>query len=192
MPLKAAFFRSYNDARKIPSDGRPQIAFAGRSNVGKSTLLNRLVGIRKLAKTSKTPGRTRLLNFFLIEDRYFFVDLPGYGYARASAEAKAEWGKLVNDYLEQAQNLKGLCFLIDCRRDPDEDDLMMIDWMEARDVRFVVVLTKADKLSRGKLGLKSREIDRIFKTESIPFSSLSGVGKRELLSWIEKTVKAVS
>jgi GTP-binding protein len=188
MPLKAAFFRSYNDAREIPSDGRPQIAFAGRSNVGKSTLLNRLVGRKRLAKTSKTPGRTRLLNFFLIEDRYFFVDLPGYGYARASIQAKAEWGKLVNDYLENAKSLKGLCFLIDCRRDPDEDDLMMIDWMEAKGIGFVVVLTKADKLSRGKLSQKSREINRVFKTESIPFSSLSGIGKRELLGWIEKTV----
>jgi GTP-binding protein len=186
--LKAIFHKSYSDARVIPNDKRVQIAFAGRSNVGKSTLLNGLVGRKGLAKTSKTPGRTRLINLFLIEESYFFVDLPGYGYARASAKEKADWGKLVNDYLECSPNLKGLCFLLDCRRDPNEDDLMMIDWMQSRKIRFVIVLTKSDKLSRNELIKKRREIERIFKVTPIPFSSRSSIGRNELLKWIKDVV----
>jgi len=188
MSLRAVFYKSYSDARQIPNDKRVQIAFAGRSNVGKSTLLNGLVGRKGLAKTSKTPGRTRLINLFLIEESYFFVDLPGYGYAKASAKEKLEWGKLVNNYLESSPNLKGLCFLLDCRRDPNEDDLMMIDWMESQKIRFVIVLTKSDKLSRNELVKKRREIERVFKVTPMPFSSRSGIGRNELLGWIKDVV----
>ena len=190
MPLNAVFYRSYADARKIPSDRRPQIAFAGRSNVGKSSLLNEVVGQKRLAKTSKTPGRTRLLNFFLINDRYYFVDLPGYGYAKASESDKRQWGKLVNEYLEGSESLKGLCFLLDCRRDPNEDDLLMLEWLESGKINYVVILTKADKLSRSNLIKKSREIEKIFKVTPIPFSSLSGIGKKELMRWIEDVVSS--
>ena len=190
MPLNAVFYRSYADARKIPSDRRPQIAFAGRSNVGKSSLLNKVVGQKRLAKTSKTPGRTRLLNFFLINDRYYFVDLPGYGYAKASESDKRQWGKLVNEYLEGSESLKGLCFLLDCRRDPNEDDLLMLEWLESGKINYVVILTKADKLSRSNLIKKSREIEKIFKVTPIPFSSLSGIGKKELMRWIEDVVSS--
>ena len=188
MPLNAVFYRSYADARKIPSDNRSQIAFAGRSNVGKSSLLNRIVGQKRLAKTSKTPGRTRLLNFFLINDKYYFVDLPGYGYAKASESDKRQWGKLVNDYLEGSESLKGLCFLLDCRRDPNEDDLTMLEWLHSGKINFVIVLTKADKLSRSNLMKKSREIEKIFDVKPIPFSSVSGIGKKELMRWIDGVV----
>jgi len=188
MPLNAVFYRSYADALKIPFDNRPQIAFAGRSNVGKSTLLNKLAGRKRLAKTSKTPGRTRLVNFFLVDDKYYFVDLPGYGYAKAPESEKRKWGKLVNDYLEKTELLKGLCFLLDCRRDPNQDDLMMLEWMETRRINYVIILTKADKLSRNNLMKKCTEIEKIFKTPPIPFSSVSGIGKKELLKWIEDSV----
>jgi len=188
MPLNAVFYRSYADALKVPFDSRPQIAFAGRSNVGKSTLLNKLVGHKRLAKTSKTPGRTRLVNFFLINDKYYFVDLPGYGYARAAESERRKWGKLVNDYLEKTEMLRGLCFLLDCRREPNEDDLMMIEWMESRKINFVVVLTKADKLGRNNLMKKIKETEKIFKITPIPFSSLSGIGKKELMKWIVSAV----
>lgn len=188
MPLSAVFYRSYADARKIPKDIRPQIAFAGRSNVGKSSLLNRLVGLKRLAKTSKTPGRTRLVNFFLINEKYFFVDLPGYGYAKASENEKRQWGKLVNDYLENSDNLRAVCFLLDCRREPNADDLMMIDWLQENDIEYAIVLTKADKLSRSNLMKKKKEIEKIFKVTPIPFSSVSGIGKRELMKWIEDLV----
>ena len=188
MPLSAVFYRSYADARKIPQDSRPQIAFAGRSNVGKSSLLNRLVGLKRLAKTSKTPGRTRLVNFFLINEKYYYVDLPGYGYAKASESEKRQWGKLVNDYLENSTDLRGVCFLLDCRREPNADDLIMIDWLQSSKIEFAIVLTKADKLSRSNLMKKKKEIEKIFKVTPIPFSSVSGIGKRELIKWIEDLV----
>ena len=188
MPLSAVFYRSYADARKIPQDSRPQIAFAGRSNVGKSSLLNRLVGLKRLAKTSKTPGRTRLVNFFLINEKYYYVDLPGYGYAKASESEKRQWGKLVNDYLENSTDLRGVCFLLDCRREPNTDDLIMIDWLQNSKIEFAIVLTKADKLSRSNLMKKKKEIEKIFKVTPIPFSSVSGIGKRELIKWIEDLV----
>jgi GTP-binding protein len=189
MLKKAEFVASYNDARNIPSDGRPQIAFAGRSNVGKSTLLNKLAGRKNLARTSKIPGRTQVINFFLINDSFFFVDLPGYGYAKAPEKARKEWSVLVDDYLENSPGLKGLIFLLDSRREPGEDERMMVDWIGARNVRFVLVLTKADKLGRGNLNKKMREIEQVFKTRPIPFSSRSGVGKKELIRWIEETIR---
>jgi len=188
MPLNAKFLGSYSDARKIPSDNRPQVAFAGRSNVGKSSLLNKLVGRKNLAKTSKTPGRTQLINFFIVNDRFYFVDLPGYGYAKASVKAREEWGKLVDSYLETSENLKGLCFLLDCRRDPNEDDLMMIEWLDAREIEYAIILTKADKLSRNQLNKKIREIEDAFRTRPIPFSVNTGAGKKELLRWFDEVI----
>lgn len=189
MPKKAIFVGSFSDVRQIPRDNRPQIVFAGRSNVGKSTLLNRLVNRKNLAKTSKTPGRTQLVNFFLIDDSYYFVDLPGYGYARAPIRAIQEWGKLVNNFLENTSNLKGLIFLLDCRREPNEDDLLMLDWMENRDVDYIVVLTKADKISKNNLLRKSRQINDVFRVQPILFSSLTGVGRKELIGWIEGVIE---
>jgi GTP-binding protein len=186
--INATFVGSYKDVRRIPADNRPQIAFAGRSNVGKSTLLNKLVGRKKLAKTSKTPGRTQMINFFLINDRYYFVDLPGYGYAKASPRAKKEWGRLVDKYLENSPQLKGIVFLLDCRRDPNEDDLIMIDWIESSAIRYAFVLTKADKLSKSRIKNKADEIENAFRQKPILFSSLSGSGKVELARWIESVV----
>lgn len=188
MTINAVFFCSYKDVRKIPSDGRAQIAFAGRSNVGKSTLLNRLVGQKKLAKTSKTPGRTRLINFFLIKDSYYFVDLPGYGFAKASKKEKNEWGRMVEDYFQKRKNLKGLILLLDCRREPNDDDLMLLDWLQTEKIEFTIALTKADKLSKSKLINKVKAVERDFEIKPIPFSSLSGIGRKELWKWIDETV----
>jgi len=190
MTVNAVFFCSYKDPGKIPSDDRAQIAFAGRSNVGKSTLLNNLVNQRKLAKTSKTPGRTRLLNFFLIQDSYYFVDLPGYGFAKASKKDKNEWGRMVEEYFQQRKNLKGLILLLDCRRDPNDDDLMLLDWLVSENIEFTIALTKADKLSRSKLLNKIRVVKKDFGIEPIPFSSLSGIGRKELWKWINDTVES--
>ncbi len=190
MPKNVVFFESYNDARKIRYDKRPQVAFAGRSNVGKSTLLNKLAGRKKLAKTSKTPGRTRRIDFFLVDDCYFFVDLPGYGYVKSGLEARKKWGLLVDGYFRQNSLLKGLIFLLDCRRDPNENDQMMIDWMKQNNVNYVTVLTKADKLSKNKLSASINRIKELVQSEIIPFSSLSGVGRKELIKWIEITVRS--
>ena len=183
------FFASYNDARKTPTDPRPQIAFAGRSNVGKSSLLNRLAGRHKLAKTSKTPGRTRRIDFFLVDERFYLVDLPGYGYVKAGVTARKKWGQLVENYMQNVDNLKGLVFLLDCRRDPNDDDLQMLEWLNANDVNFVIALTKADKLKRGALNQKNMTIRNQFGVETVPFSSISGVGKSELIKWIDNTLK---
>lgn len=188
MTVNAVFFCSYKDVGKIPSDGRAQIAFAGRSNVGKSTLLNRLVGQKKLAKTSKTPGRTRLINFFLINDSYYFVDLPGYGFAKASKKDKNEWGRMVEAYFQERKNLKGLILLLDCRREPNNDDLMLLDWLQTEKIGFTIALTKADKLSKSKLINKIRAVKKDFGIEPIGFSSLSGIGRKELWKWINDTV----
>jgi GTP-binding protein len=186
MSQNATFVGSYNDVRRIPSENLPQIAFAGRSNVGKSTLLNKLVGRKKLAKTSKTPGRTQMLNFFRIDDKYFFVDLPGYGYAKAPPQVKKQWGILVDEYLEKSANLKGLIFLLDCRRDPNKDDLMLLEWVINRQLDYVIVLTKADKLNKNGQNKKMAEIRTAFKIEPILFSGRTGLGKHELWRWIEK------
>ncbi len=190
MTVNAVFFCSYKDVGKIPSDDRAQIAFAGRSNVGKSTLLNRLVNQKKLAKTSKTPGRTRLLNFFLIQDTYYFVDLPGYGFAKASKKDKNEWGRMVESYFQERKNLKGLILLLDCRREPNDDDLMLLNWLKSENIAFTIALTKADKLGKNKLYSKVKEIKKDFCIEPIPFSSLSGIGRKELWKWINDTVES--
>lgn len=189
MPQKAVFVGSFNDVRRIPSDRRAHIAFAGRSNVGKSTLLNRIVGQKKLARTSKTPGRTQSINFFLIDDRYYFVDLPGFGFAKAPEKTRRDWGKIVDNYLNTVDNLLGLIYLFDCRREPDELDMTMLDWIEQKQKKFTFVLTKADKLSKSALIKKAADIEKIFKIKPIIFSNISGVGKDELLRWIESAVK---
>ena len=185
MAQNAVYYGSYSDVRKIPSDNRAQIGFAGRSNVGKSTLLNTLVGQKKLARTSKTPGRTRLINFFLIDNKFYFVDLPGYGYAKASKMERIQWGRLVESYFKKRRYLKGLVLLLDCRREPNDNDLMMLDWLVSEKVPFIVALTKSDKLSKNNLIRKIREIENDYNMDVIPFSAQSGLGKKELWQWIE-------
>ncbi len=192
MPYTAEFFRSFSNVGDIPSENRAQIAFAGRSNVGKSSLLNRLAGQKKLAKTSKTPGRTRLINFFLVGNKFYFVDLPGYGYAKASKKEKADWSALVESYFQARENLRGLILLLDCRHEPTGDDLLMIDWLETNAINYIIAMTKADKLSRGKLIGRQKQFEKRFATEVIPFSAVSGIGKKELWSWIERTVGGLS
>jgi len=192
MPNTVEFYRSFSNVNDIPFENRAQIAFAGRSNVGKSSLLNRLAGQKKLAKTSKTPGRTRLINFFLVDNRFYFVDLPGYGYAKASKKDKAVWSALVESYFQKRENLKGLILLLDCRHEPTGDDQLMIDWLEANGVHYIIAMTKADKLSRGKLLSRQKQFEKRFETEVIPFSANSGIGKKELWGWIEKAVEGPS
>jgi GTP-binding protein len=187
MPKNVVFFGSYNDVKKIPKDPRPQIAFAGRSNVGKSSLLNKITGQKKLAKTSKTPGRTRRIDFFLADDRYFLVDLPGYGYVAAGIDARQKWGKLVEGFLNLS-SLSGMVMLLDCRREPTDDDLMMIEWLDSRDINYIIALTKADKVNRGPLKSKQLQVATEFHHEVIPFSAVSGLGKKELVHWIEGIV----
>ena len=169
---------------KLPRDRRPQIAFAGRSNVGKSTLLNRLVGHRKMAKVSNTPGKTRSLNFFLVNERFYFVDLPGYGYARVSKMERASWGKLIEGFLHSSETLAGLVLLLDCRREPTGEDQQLLSWLNESRLPTLIVVTKTDKLNRDKVNRKLRQVESDLGLPSIAFSSVSGEGKNELLAAI--------
>ncbi len=176
-----------------PESTLPEIAFAGRSNVGKSSLLNRLVGRKKLARVSKTPGRTREINFFRINDQFVFADLPGYGYARVSKERKAEWRPLLEGYIAKTPQLSGVVQLLDMRREPSEDDVSMLDFLAELGMPTIVVLTKSDKLSRKAAAERAEEIARsllLDPDQTISFSSVTGEGRDELASAIVSAVAA--
>jgi GTP-binding protein len=173
---------------QLPRDGLPQVAVAGRSNVGKSSLLNQIVGQRKLAKVSSTPGRTRSLNFFRIDDRFYIVDLPGYGYAKASQTLRVQWGKLIEQYLTSAEHLIGLVLLLDSRREPTEQDEQLMNWLSERQLPVMVAVTKADKLSREKVIQKVRSVEQDLGVGAIAFSTVTGIGRKELLTSIRQLV----
>ena len=161
----------------------PEIAFAGRSNVGKSSLLNRLVRRKAFARVSRTPGRTREINFFRVNDQFILADLPGYGYARVSKERKADWKPLIEGYLRHTPTLAGVVLLLDIRRDPSDDDISMLDYLAEIEVPAVIVLTKADKVPRLSVGERSLAIMErlsLSREQIIPFSSATGVGRDEL------------
>lgn len=149
MIKKAKFITSVADKSKIYETNAPEFAFAGKSNVGKSSLINYLTGQNKLAKTSSEPGRTRLLNYFEINDgQFYFVDLPGYGYAKVSKEEKIKWGDLIETYLKTSENLKNVFVLLDIRHEPSADDLLLISFLFTLNIPFTIIATKADKLSK--------------------------------------------
>lgn len=172
----------------LPDLGLPEIAFAGRSNVGKSSLINTLLVRRRLAKTSSTPGKTRMLNFFMINDRLLFVDLPGYGYARVAREMRNQWGKLVEPYIRARETLQGVIHLVDCRRKPTESDEQLNQWLTSYNIPSLTVLTKADKLSRLKakraLQMALDSLDRQ-ADQCLLFSAKTGQGRPEIWQWIE-------
>ena len=166
-----------------PDSTLPEIAFAGRSNVGKSSLLNRLVGRRRLARVSRTPGRTREINFFRVNDQFILADLPGYGYARVSKTRKAEWRPLIEGYLTKTPQLAGVVQLLDMRREPSDDDVAMLDLLSELEMPTVVVLTKSDKLSRKAAAERTRKISLglgLDPEQTISFSAMTGEGRDEL------------
>lgn len=179
---------------QFPRDGRPEFAFAGRSNVGKSTLLNVLLNRRGLAKTSKKPGKTREINFFNINDKIYFVDLPGYGYARVPVGLKAEWGKTITDYLGGRKSLRLVLHLVDARHDPTTDDVELLDLLERAEVPALVVATKFDKLKASARGAALRRIrDGLHLDERaliVPFSSITKEGLRELWNVVDECFRA--
>jgi GTP-binding protein len=179
--FEARFTGSFFALDQLPRDRRPQIAVAGRSNVGKSSLLNKVLGQKKLAKVSQTPGKTRSLNFFLINEQFYFVDLPGYGYAKVSREMRESWGKLIEAYLTRSPELIGMVLLLDCRREPTDEDVMILDWLAARELPALIVVTKTDKLSRGKVNQKVKQVEAEMGVPAIPFSIKTGLGKHELI-----------
>ncbi|MBX4258351.1 ribosome biogenesis GTP-binding protein YihA/YsxC [Clostridium estertheticum] len=170
---------------QYPTDNRVEYAFVGRSNVGKSSLINTITNRRKLVKVSGTPGKTRLINFFLINDSFYFVDLPGYGYAKVSKTEQAKWGKMMEDYLVRRPQLQKVALLVDCRRKPTKDDLLMYGWIKHFGYEVVIVATKKDKLNRAELVKNNKLIRETLNLEPseaiINISSLKKIGVKELL-----------
>lgn len=146
--LSAEFITSAADPEQFPRDNKPQVAFAGRSNVGKSSLINALVNRKSLVKTSATPGKTQLINFFLVNGRFHFVDLPGYGYAAAPQRVVENWAPMIEGYLRNSPQLRVVVVLLDIRRTPDARDVRLVEWLKHYDIPALYVLTKADKLNR--------------------------------------------
>ncbi len=190
MIIKSAkFVKSAAKSSQYPPAILPEIAFAGRSNVGKSSLINILVNRKHLVKTSSTPGRTQLINFFVINETFSFVDLPGYGYARVPKSVKKNWGPMIETYFSTRETLKGVVFIMDIRRMPDQKELNFIDWFNYFNIYSILILTKADKLSKTKQINQHLSIAKalsVDKKELILFSAKSRQGKGTIWHAIEK------
>src|SRR5258707_1391085 len=172
----AEFLKSALKEVDWPRDSIPEIAFLGRSNVGKSSLMNSLLGVRGLARTSSTPGRTQLINFFLINDAFYFVDLPGYGYARAPSDVKREWGPMVEKYLATRPNLVLSIVITDSRHGPTKLDLQMIEWLQSKERPFIIIATKADKLSGNQLRANISRGSAVQDNKLIAYSAVTRMG----------------
>ena len=186
--LRAEFVVSSGKPDTFPSDRLPEIAFLGRSNVGKSSLINALTGQKKLAFTSNTPGRTQTINFYRVGGEFYFVDLPGYGYARVPAEFAAQWKSLIEQYLKNRERLKLSLLVLDARRGWMEKDLDLKRWLEHHGKPYLVVATKVDKLNQSEQEHGLRAI-RKEGVEPLPFSAMNGRGVREIWQAITKTLQ---
>ena len=179
---------------KLPAHTRPEFAFAGKSNVGKSSLINAMMNRKSLARTSSQPGKTQTINFYNINDELYFVDLPGYGYAKVYLEAKAKWGKMIENYLKKSQVLHAVFLLVDIRHDPSENDKMMYDWVIHNGYRPVVIATKLDKLKRSQVAAHVKAVRQGLGMEKedilIPFSAETKQGRDEIWELIEGMYKA--
>lgn len=177
---------------KIPDTGLPEVAFAGKSNVGKSSLINGLMNRKALARTSAQPGKTQTINFYKINDELDLVDLPGYGYARVTPAEKEKWGKMIENYLHTSRNLKAVFLLIDIRHDPSANDKMMYDWMVYQGFTPIIIATKLDKIKRSQIQKNVKAIREGLKvkpgTVIIPFSSETKQGRDELWEVIDSFV----
>ena len=179
-----------NGSLQFPKTSIPEVVFLGRSNVGKSSLINRLSGRRNLARVSKTPGKTREINYYVVNKKFYFVDLPGYGHAKVPEQMRASWGKLIERYLEKRRQIRLAIQVVDARHGLTELDKMMVEWLEYYEIPYVVVLTKADKIARSKLPLHLNAVKQNFNgqkfcREVIPFSALTELGREEVLQILE-------
>ena len=187
--VSAEFVLGAVGEKNSPEDELPEVAFAGRSNVGKSSLINRLVQRKKLARTSSSPGRTQQLNYYRVNDRIYFVDMPGYGYVRGGVDLRRTLGRLTEGYLGGRRQLRAVVLLIDARRGPTELDLEMVSRLREKERRFLLVLTKADKLSRGQLSRQVAQLEasgKLADLDYLQFSATTGDGRDDLLRWIEE------
>lgn len=177
---------------QYPDDKKPEIAFAGKSNVGKSTLINAMLGRRALARTSSQPGKTRTINFYNVEDILYFVDLPGYGYAKAPKSEIEQWGKMIDEYLNKRESLMGIVLLIDIRHDPGENDKMMYNWLKHYGYDIIIAATKMDKIKRSQIQKQVSNIKKALninpEDKLIPFSGETKSGVEELWNAIEKVI----
>lgn len=177
---------------KLPDNDLPEIAFAGKSNVGKSSLINGLLNRKSLARISAQPGKTQTINFYNVNKNLYFVDLPGYGYAKVSVEIRAKWGKMIEKYLHGSPQLKKVFLLIDIRHVPSENDCMMYDWIVDNGYEPVIICTKLDKIKRSQvqknLKLIREKLDLVPETTMIPFSAQTKQGRDEIWNLIEETL----
>lgn len=175
---------------KIPQNELPEIAFAGKSNVGKSSLINALMNRKSLARTSSQPGKTQTINFYNINDALYFVDLPGYGYAKVSQQEKEKWGKMIERYLHQSSVLKAVFLLIDIRHDPSVNDRTMYEWILANGFHPIIIATKADKINRSQLQKQIKAVRQGLGAEKdtvvIPFSAQTKQGREEIYEVIDR------
>ncbi len=187
---KAEFIISAVGPNQYPEDALPEIALAGRSNVGKSSLINRMINRKNLARTSSTPGKTQHLNYYRVNDQLYFVDVPGYGYAKVSKSQREVWGKMIEKYLQERETLKLVLQIIDLRHPPTKDDELMYDWLKAYELPVCVVATKADKVPKSRLQKHMKIIKEALVLRGgdplILFSSEEGIGKDELWAQIER------
>ena len=178
---------------KLPENTKPEVAFAGKSNVGKSSLINALMNRKSLARTSSQPGKTQTINFYNINDDIYFVDLPGYGYAQANEKVKAQWGKMIEDYLYKSKQLKVVFLLIDIRHQPSGNDCIMYDWICNHGYKPVIIATKLDKINRSQVQKQLKLIRETLKVEKgtiiIPFSATTKQGREEIYEIIDGVVE---
>lgn len=180
-------------ASQYPTDGKPEIALVGRSNVGKSSLTNTLIQRKNFARTSSQPGKTQTLNFYDVEDKLYFVDVPGYGYAKVSKAQREAFGVMIEEYITSRKQLRGVISLVDARHEPSEDDISMYEWLHYYNIPILVVATKSDKISRGNFNKAESVIKKALSFDNEDsdfqfFSSETKYGKDEVWRWIEQHI----
>ncbi len=175
---------------RLPDNKLPEIAFAGKSNVGKSSLINGLMNRKSLARTSSQPGKTQTINYYNINDQLYFVDLPGYGYATANEKVKAQWGKMIEDYLHKSKQIRAVFLLVDIRHAPSENDRIMYDWISDRGYKPIIIATKLDKIKRSQVAKQTKLIcDTLGVADDtivIPYSALSKQGREEIYELLDR------
>ena len=178
---------------KLPENSMPEVAFSGKSNVGKSSLINALMNRKSLARTSAQPGKTQTINFYNVNDSIYFVDLPGYGYARANESIKAQWGKMIENYLHQSRQLRAVFLLIDIRHKPSENDCIMYDWIIGHGFKPIIIATKLDKIKRSQIQKQVKLLGETLGAEKdtriIPFSAVTKQGREEIYEIIKEILQ---
>lgn len=189
---KSDFIISAVKPEQYPDDHLPEIGLAGRSNVGKSSLINTLINRKNLARTSGKPGKTQTLNFYLINELLYFVDVPGYGFAKVSKKERDAWGRMIETYLTDREDLKAVILIVDLRHAPSNDDVMMYDWLKHYEIPVIVVATKSDKIPKGKWAKHLKVVNQTLKLEPtdklVTFSSQTGQGKEDVWSAIKSYI----